>query len=664
MKNKVAFGQLVIKEFDEESRTITGIASTISADRQQDIVVPKGVRYKLPIPFLHQHNHKEPIGHVIAMNVTDTAIEVVVQLAKILEPGKLKDRIDEAWQEIKYKLVRGLSIGFNPITWEDIKGTWGVKYTEWEMLELSSVTIPANAEGSIQTIKSLYIEQGGALATKPVPVVKTLTSGVSEKNQTMKIKPKEVLKMATIKEQLQAYEDTLAVKSTRMKEMLVKTSEEGLTFDSAETEEYDGLADETKALRDHITRYKSMVEDNEKTVKPVEDKSKTVSTVYHVKAENEKLEPGIEFTRFAMCQLASKGNPQMAASLAKSNYPKNERVIKTLDFMAGGGNISTMMKASVAAGTTTDPTWAAPLVEYENFAGDFVDFLRPQTIIGQFGTNGIPSLRAIPFNVRIGGQTSGGSAGWVGEGKPKPLTKFDFESTELRWAKIASIAVITNELMRFGSPSAERLVRDSLSAAVIERMDIDFVDPAKAAVANVSPASITNGAVAVASTAIDADGIRADMQNLIGTFIAARNPARSAVFIMDSTTALALSWIKNPLGQPEFGGLTVNGGSFMGYPVIVSDHLPSDSSGSLIVLANASDIWLADDGQVTIDASREASLQMLDNPTNNSGTSTATSMVSMFQTNSTAILAERYVNWARRRVSAVAYLTGVNYQAL
>ena len=130
---------------------------------------------------------------------------------------------------------------------------------------------------------------------------------------------------------------------------------------------------------------------------------------------------------------------------------------------------------------------------------------------------------------------------------------------------------------------------------------------------------------------------------------------------MDSTTALALSLMLNPLGQLEFPGITMNGGTFNGVPVIVSDYLPVTSDGGIVVLVNASDIWLADDGQVTVDASQEASLQMLDNPTNNSASGTPTTMVSMFQTNSTAFRAERYINWARRRASGVAYLTGVSW---
>jgi hypothetical protein len=77
---------------------------------------------------------------------------------------------------------------------------------------------------------------------------------------------------------------------------------------------------------------------------------------------------------------------------------------------------------------------------------------------------------------------------------------------------------------------------------------------------------------------------------------------------------------------------------------------------------NASDIWMADDGAVTVDASREASLEMSDGPANNSGTPTQTNdMVSMFQTNSVALRAERFINWQRRRSAAVQVIDDVNY---
>ena len=152
---KKAYSLLQVKSFDAEQRIIKGIASTPSPDRADDIVDPQGAKFALPIPFLWQHMHSQPIGEVTEAVVTDKGIEVTVQIAKIEEEGKLKDRIDEAWQSIKSGLVKGLSIGFRGITVEDIPRSWGLHFKEWEWFELSAVTVPANAEASITEIKTI-----------------------------------------------------------------------------------------------------------------------------------------------------------------------------------------------------------------------------------------------------------------------------------------------------------------------------------------------------------------------------------------------------------------------------------------------------------------------------------------------------------------------------
>jgi len=330
--------------------------------------------------------------------------------------------------------------------------------------------------------------------------------------------------------------------------------------------------------------------------------------------------------------------------------------------------VQEVLKSAVAAGTTTDPAWAGSLVQYIQFAGDFVEFLRPQTIVGRFGQGGIPALRQVPFNVMIKGQTSGASGYWVGQGKPKPLTKFDVDTQTLRWAKVANIAVITEELARFSTPSAEALVRDELARAIVERLDIDFIDPAKTAVADVSPASVTHGAATVASSGTDAHAIETDVNALFNIFVENNLNLASGVWIMSASSALALTMIKNALGQRIYPEMTLQGGTFYGLPVIVSQYAALDGSpgNAVVVLLNASDIYLADDGQVVIDVSREASLEMSDSPTNASAAGSpeapvATSVVSLWQSNSIGIKAERFINWARRRPTAVAYLTRVNW---
>jgi hypothetical protein len=85
----------------------------------------------------------------------------------------------------------------------------------------------------------------------------------------------------------------------------------------------------------------------------------------------------------------------------------------------------------------------------------------------------------------------------VGEGKSKPLTKFDFNRSTLEPLKVANIAVATEETLRDSSPAADSIIRDSLAEALRERMDVSFIDPDVAAVAGVSPAAITNGATSI-----------------------------------------------------------------------------------------------------------------------------------------------------------------------
>ncbi len=147
----------------------------------------------------------------------------------------------------------------------------------------------------------------------------------------------------------------------------------------------------------------------------------------------------------------------------------------------------------------------------------------------------------------------------------------------------------------------------------------------------------------------------------MGGFITANISPTTAVWIMQATTALQLSLLRNAFGQREFPDITMNGGMLEGVPVITSQYVPNESGGAMMILVNASDIWLADDGAVTIDASREASLEMSDAPANTSATPTAAQMVSMFQTNSVALRAERFINWQKRRAAAVQVIDDVSY---
>lgn len=673
---KRAYSVIEIKSFGENPNgvTIEGVATTPATDRYNDIVDPMGAAFSLPMPLLWQHNPDQPVGTVEVANATRSGIKFRATLPNIPEPGILRDRIQEAVQSVKAGLVRGVSIGFKPLEYEMIKSdsgdpTGGLKYTSWDWLELSLVTIPANTEATINTIKSfdnqnsrirrnMVVKLPGGTGAKgaSIPAAPVSTPVSRERKSTM---PK------PISEQITDFVAVRGEKAARMAAIMEAASEKGETLDEAQQEEFDGIERELETIDNHLTRLRTLEKLNVSTAKPANGGTSNAgsesrdpnSNVARSVVSARKAPPGIEFTRYAMCLMTARGNPDTALKIAETRYPEEHR-------------IHNVLRAAVAAGTTTDPNWAGALTQYVDFAGDFIDFLRPMTIIGKFGTNGIPALRNIPFNVRVKKQTTGGEAYWVGEGQPKPLTSFDFDTVLLRWAKIANIAVLTNEQVRFSTPNAETAVRSALVEAIAARQDITFIDPSVTAIADTRPASITNGATNSAASGTDADAVRADAGTLM-TGLATNNlPYSQAVWIMNSTVAIQLFLMRNALGQPEFPGLTADGGTFMGRPVIVSDYItPTGSPAtSILVLMVPQEIYLSDDGQVVVDASTEASLQMDDSPTmaSTSGspaTPTGTSVVSMFQTNSIAIRAERFINWSRRRDAAVQYLTGVAYAA-
>ncbi|MDC9651515.1 phage major capsid protein [Xanthomonas perforans] len=454
----------------------------------------------------------------------------------------------------------------------------------------------------------------------------------------------------TIQEQLEKLRATREAQQKKLNEVVQKSMDEGRSMDTGEKEEFDNIEDQIKALDDDIERYTRLLAAQAKSAVPaaqiVQDKGsasdpkraagKGPALIHSRKNE----EQGIGFARFAMAMYAGKGDVSSAKAFSDNVFRDDVR-------------LNEIMKAAVAAGNTTDPSWAGSLVQYQNLSTEFVDFLRPRTIIGQLGQGNVPGLRRVPFNVRIPGKTAKGRAQWVGEGYRKPVTKSGYDAAELKWAKIAGISVITEELARFADPSIQTLVRDDLSDAVIERMDEDFVDIDKATGtgAGLSPASITNGVTPIVATG-DPD---TDIAALWETADDTNLPVQSAVYITDSATARVLATRKNALGNREYPGVTMTGGNIDGVPLVVSNYVATGT----FILAFTSEIYLADDGVVTIDISREATIIMDDDAT---ATPTIAQIQSMFQTNQLAIRAERYVNWKKRRPQAVALLTGVDWK--
>jgi HK97 family phage major capsid protein/HK97 family phage prohead protease len=642
-----AYSVLNVKGVEEDQRIIIGTATTPEPDRIGDIVEPLGISYKNPLPLLHHHKSDQPVGTVVFDKPTKDGITFKAKLPQISEPGPLKDRVDTAWLELRTGLVRGVSIGFRAKEHARLD-TGGLRFTKSEVLELSLVTVPANAEATIQIVKSIDTAQRAATGQRaPHRVVHLNPPGASGRSQPIALEGKD---MKTIAEQITQLEQKRAASASRMEAIQSKAMEDDRTKDAGEKEEFGNLRDEVNAIDDELVDLRALEKAKAfaaKAVTKVEtqrDGAEARSSI--IVKQQPKLAPGLAFARMVKCMALSHKQYRPAVDIARELYGPDSIVV---------GELTT--KAPVPAGTTITGNWAANLVGEETGAvADFVEYLRPQTILGRFGNGGVPALRNVMFRTPLITQTGGGAAYWTGEGKAKGLTSFDFTRTTMEPTKCANIAVLTEESIRSSSPKSDVIVRESLAAALRERLDIDFITPANGGTPSIKPASITNGAETIASSGDDADDVRLDIRSVYAKYASFNNPPSSGVWIMGSNTAVALAMLQNPLGQAEFAGMSMTGGTLNGMPVIASDYVTD-----IVALVNTSDIYLADDGEIAIDASREASLEMADVPAHNSITPTGASLVSMWQTNSVAIRAERTINWMRRRDPAVVYLTGVSW---
>lgn len=639
------YSVLTVKSVEDDERIIRGVATTPNPDRVGDIVEPLGVQFKNPMPLLHQHDHDKPVGTVTFDAPTKDGITFEARLPKIDDVGPLRDRIETAWGELKAGLVRAVSIGFRSIEHAWLDGG-GIRFIKSEVLELSLVSVPANADAVISTIKSIDRNLLAATGKEQTDADRPKRPGVSGKStHSVSLIPEKDPNMKTIAEQIAALEASRQAKSARMADVMQKSIDEGRSTDTSEQEEFDGLEAEVSAIDGDLKRLRSLEKAQATTAKPVTQvKTSELGTSLRNGVQIKANEPdkGIRFARYAKCLALSTKTHQPIVGIAESLYGKADP------------DLVDIVKAAVSAMTTSNTD---ALVGNEGGFADFVEFLRPQTVLGRFGAGNVPSLTRIPFRVPLISETSEADAQWVGEGKAKPLTRMGAGRTELTPLKIATIAVQTMELIRDSSPSSDILIRNSLAKAIAKRSDLSFIDPTNAPSAGVRPGSILNGVTPIAnSTATGADGVREDVQALIGAFVAANNPLQSGVWVMSATYALRLMMMLNPLGQREFPGITMQGGTFFELPVVVSNYLTD-----YVALVNAEDIWVADEGGVDIAMSTEASLEMDSAPTHDSDTPTPAELVSMFQTNSVAFRAERTINWARRRASAVAWMDNVTW---
>ena len=445
-----------------------------------------------------------------------------------------------------------------------------------------------------------------------------------------------------VQEQTRAFQAKRNEMAERQLALMNLSASESRTLDPEESAEYDSLETEIKHIDAHLSRLKNHTEP--KTVAEVTPKGPTIL----VRAQDRDDEfPGQSFVRRVMAEAQShiEGYRRTPAQIAKHRWGKSN---PTLCRVIEAG----VTKADVQGGGTGTGEWGAELVQADaRYTGDFLEILRDKTVYDRL------PLREVPAHVTIKGQDGAATGYWVGESNAIPVTKPDFSSVSLTPLKVGAIAVVSNELIKYSSPSAEQYVRDELVAASAERIDTTFLSTALP-VAGVSPAGLLVGLAALGSNGWDAAAIREDIMELYTPFLNAKHSS-GLIFIMTPGRAKATGLLMNALGQKEFSSLGADGGTLEGDTVITGDNVAT----AMVILLDPSQIWRIGDTGVEVSVSRDATIEQADNPAGSSQPPTAATgkLTHMFQQESTALKIVRSTNYQKRRTTAVAFMEDAHW---
>jgi len=140
----IAFDKKTITKAADGSLFIEGYANTVSVDRVMESVLPSAFEKNLPMfmqnaMLLYMHDWDKPMGKVIEAKITNKGLWVKAQISNAKDCEDYRTKISEG-------ILKTFSIGYNELLSEFDSQKEIKVIKELELLEISVVTIPANAQ--------------------------------------------------------------------------------------------------------------------------------------------------------------------------------------------------------------------------------------------------------------------------------------------------------------------------------------------------------------------------------------------------------------------------------------------------------------------------------------------------------------------------------------
>jgi hypothetical protein len=314
--------------------------------------------------------------------------------------------------------------------------------------------------------------------------------------------------------------------------------------------------------------------------------------------------------------IVRKMSPQEAAALM---WPSDKLTLEVIE------------RAASAPAMTTVSTWAAELAQ--RTVNDMLAGLGPATAAAEVFKRSLLLDFAGRASISAPGfSASGANSGFVAEGDPIPVRQLSATPALLTPFKLASIAVLTREMIE--SSNAEQLIGDALMRSAGCALDDTLFDvnPATAA----RPAGLRNG-IAALTASNNADSVEAFAEDLTSLINAVSSVGQNGPYLIVVSPGRAVSMALRFIF--EASNVVVLGTNSIG--------------GDMLAIAPAA-LVAALDPAPHVEVATAAALHMDSVP---SAVPTAGPRKSMYQTDSLALKIRWPVSWALRDPRGISWLT-------
>tara|TARA_R110000824_G_scaffold29123_3_gene97182 strand:+ start:1045 stop:2307 length:1263 start_codon:yes stop_codon:yes gene_type:complete len=342
-----------------------------------------------------------------------------------------------------------------------------------------------------------------------------------------------------------------------------------------------------------------------------------------------------------------------AMAAARMNKMGQEGTVNILRSWGDDDIAETISAAQTKALAAGDATAGGFLVPTE-FSNEVIELLRAQSVVRRLGARTVQMPTGTLKYPKI---ATGANATYIGENVNIGKSEEAFGQLTLTFKKLAVLTPISNDLLRYSSPSADAIVRDDLVSAMATKEDTSFL---RGAGTDATPKGLLNWAVAdqkiAANGTVNLANITNDLGQLVVKLKQADIPMISPGWVMAPRTEQKLATIQTTTGAFAFRDEIVRG-TLWGWPVGVTTNVPITLDTTGAGNDNESEIYLVDFAQVLIGESQGLLVDSSQEAAYHDGSS----VQAAFSLDQTVVRAIAEHDLGMRHDKAIAMLTGVTW---